>query len=74
MKNADYKASQREEEKMEKWHKPKLIVMARSNPEEFILSNCKTIVGPGASTATQTQCLDDFIDTCNYYCLDHVSS
>ena len=27
------------------WEKPELIVLARSHPEEAILSACKTIVG-----------------------------
>ena len=39
------------------WHKPEMIVLVRSNPEEAVLTPCKTTTGggPGAG-ASANQC------------------
>lgn len=29
------------------WHKPEMIVLVRSNPEEAVLTGCKTATGGG---------------------------
>ncbi len=55
---------------MKKWNKPELIILARSRPEEVILSFCKTNVGPGASTTDQNSCSDNLVNPCNFVCLD----
>jgi hypothetical protein len=33
------------------WSRPQLIVIARSGPEEAVLTACKTPLAPGSSTA-----------------------
>jgi hypothetical protein len=47
-------------QKKKRWHRPELIVLVRSNPEEMVLINCKTIsypsAGGGKCKASGTAC------------------
>lgn len=45
----------RERELKKKWSKPKLIVLVRGKPEEWVLSNCKGLVA-GSPNNTAANC------------------
>jgi hypothetical protein len=44
---------------MEKWEKPKLIVLVRSTPEEAVLNGCKNADASGPTSGTGN-CIVDF--------------
>jgi hypothetical protein len=39
------------------WQKPKLIILARGRPEEFVLAGCKIKNKPDTSANKQTGCI-----------------
>ncbi len=43
-------------EKQRIWQEPKLIVLARSTPEESVLATCKSAAGSGATGTHHNNC------------------
>jgi len=52
---------------MEKWERPQLIILARGNPEESVLYNCKTNnpnkPADGPAETFQQNCSQSYSDT-----------
>lgn len=46
---------------MKTWQTPKLIVLARSNPEEAVLSGCKWHMLPGGPNYAYVNCQQTYV-------------
>ena len=51
------------------WTKPKIVVLCRGNPEESVLTGCKTVANPtGGQTGTYGACVKVTGSTCGPDC------
>jgi hypothetical protein len=59
---------------MKKWEKPKLIILARGQPEERILVACKTMYDTGGSPQYVDYQCDSPVEDCEIECNTIASS
>jgi len=44
------------------WQKPKLVVLVRGRPEEFVLGPCKDVGVPGGPQVEETDCIQNLVN------------
>ena len=44
------------------WQKPKLVVLVRGRPEEFVLGQCKDVGTPGTPVGDDTDCNQNLVN------------
>jgi len=44
------------------WQKPKLVVLVRGRPEEFVLGQCKDTGATGGPVTSQLDCIENMMN------------